>query len=384
MGDESLDGFAVGGYWTKMSVGNRVPLSIPTVLSHSWLPAFSLEFSARPFRFSDTWAAFPLVPVSRRQEVLQVMQHAFEIAQRLQQNMESVMLGKSESIRNIVLTLLAGEHLLLEDVPGVGKTLAAKALAGSLKSSFHRVQFTPDLLPSDITGSSIFRNDTAEFEFVPGPVFANVVLADEINRAPPRTQSALLEAMSDQQVSVDGKTYQLPNPFIVIATQNPFEHHGTYELPESQMDRFLMRTSIGYPAAEMEREVLHSHRQGEPVDSIQSVVEINDVLQAQASVRTVKFDDSLEDYLLEIVQRTRTDSAFAVGVSTRAAISFYRGCQARAVTENRDYVTPDDIKTLAIPVLAHRVLLDDYLGKDRRRAAEATLADVVASIAVPV
>ncbi|QDT59127.1 ATPase RavA [Stieleria bergensis] len=313
-----------------------------------------------------------------------MMQHAFEIAQRLQQNMESVMLGKSESIRNIVLTLLAGEHLLLEDVPGVGKTLAAKALAGSLKSSFHRVQFTPDLLPSDITGSSIFRNDTAEFEFVPGPVFANVVLADEINRAPPRTQSALLEAMSDQQVSVDGKTYPLPSPFIVIATQNPFEHHGTYELPESQMDRFLMRTSVGYPAAEMEREVLHSHRQGEPVDSIQSVVEIADVLQAQASVRTVKFDVSLEDYLLQIVQRTRTDSAFAVGVSTRAAISFYRGCQARAVTENRDYVTPDDIKTLAIPVLAHRVLLDDYLGKDRRRAAEATLADVVASIAVPV
>ncbi|OYP38552.1 MULTISPECIES: AAA family ATPase [Rhodopirellula] len=298
--------------------------------------------------------------------------------------MESVMLGKSEAIRSIVLTLLAGEHLLLEDVPGVGKTLAAKALAGSIDTDFNRIQFTPDLLPSDITGSSIYRSDEKKFQFTPGPIFANVVLADEINRAPPRTQSALLEAMSDGQVSVDGKTYELPKPFIVVATQNPYEFEGTYVLPESQMDRFLMRTSIGYPEPESERKVLQSHRDGEPVDSIKNVVGTDDILQAQAAVRRVRFDESLEDYLLQIVHATRTSGDFRLGVSTRAALSFYRGCQARAITENRDYVIPDDIKSLATSVLSHRVLVDDFASQSSRQVVEDLITRLLQSIPVPV
>ncbi|MFU7561585.1 AAA family ATPase [Stieleria sp. JC731] len=298
--------------------------------------------------------------------------------------MESVMLGKSEAIRSIVLTLLAGEHLLLEDVPGVGKTLAAKALAGSIDTEFSRIQFTPDLLPSDITGSSIYRSDEQDFQFTRGPIFANVVLADEINRAPPRTQSALLEAMSDGQVSVDGKTYDLPRPFIVVATQNPYEFEGTYILPESQMDRFLMRTSIGYPAPESERRVLQSHRDGEPVDSIHSVVSADEVLNAQAAVRSVRFDESLEEYLLKIVHATRTDGGFRLGVSTRAALSFYRGCQARAVTEQRDFVIPDDIKALAVSTLSHRVLVDDFASQASRHVVEDLIGDLLKSIPVPV
>ncbi|MCD0460106.1 AAA family ATPase [Roseiconus lacunae] len=298
--------------------------------------------------------------------------------------MESVMLGKSEAIRSIVLTLLAGEHLLLEDVPGVGKTLAAKALAGSIDTEFNRIQFTPDLLPSDITGSSIYRSDDQKFQFTPGPIFANVVLADEINRAPPRTQSALLEAMSDGQVSVDGKTYVLPQPFIVVATQNPYEFEGTYILPESQMDRFLMRTSVGYPEPEHERRVLQSHRDGEPVDSIHSVVTADDVLKAQSAVRQVRFDESLQDYLLKIVVATRTSADFRLGVSTRAALSFYRGCQARAVTEQRDFVIPDDIKALAVSTLSHRVQLDDFATQSSRLVVEEMITQLLETIPVPV
>ena len=313
-----------------------------------------------------------------------MMQHAYETARRLRENMGSVILGKSEAVRSIVLTLLAGEHLLLEDVPGVGKTLAAKALAGSIDTKFSRIQFTPDLLPSDITGSSIYRTDTQEFQFTRGPIFANVVLADEINRAPPRTQSALLEAMSDRQVSVDGKTYPLPQPFIVVATQNPFEFEGTYVLPESQMDRFLMRTSIGYPARESERMVMESHRDGEPVDSIRSVVTSEEVLQAQAAVRSVRVDDTLQDYLLEIVSMTRSTDAFRLGVSTRAALSFYRGCQARAVTEQRDFITPDDVKALAVTTLSHRVLVDDFAASSGRENAEDLMAELLRTIPVPI
>ena len=312
-----------------------------------------------------------------------MFQQAYETARRLQENMESVVLGKSDVIRSVVVTLLAGEHLLLEDVPGVGKTLAAKALAASIDSSFSRIQFTPDLLPSDITGSSIYRSDAQEFHFTRGPIFASVVLADEINRAPPRTQSALLEAMSDDQVSVDGTTYPLPAPFMVVATQNPFEFEGTYVLPESQMDRFLMRINIGYPAPESERRVLESHRDGEPVESIKAVVSAEDVVAAQAAVRSVRFDDSLQDYLLEIVGETRRSDRFRLGVSTRAALSFYRACQARAITEQREFVTPDDVKQLAVATLAHRVLVDDF-GDATRETAEERMSEVLSSIPVPV
>lgn len=299
-------------------------------------------------------------------------------------NIERVVLGKPELVRSLVVAMLAGDHVLLEDVPGVGKTLAAKALARSLDGAFNRLQFTPDLLPSDITGSMIYRSDTREFEFSRGPVFANVVLADEINRAPPRTQSALLEAMSEGQVSVEGTTYPLPKPFIVVATQNPFEFDGTYTLPESQMDRFLMRTSIGYPTREVERDVLRTHRLGEPVNQLQPVVSIEDVCHAQECVRQIRFDPTLVEYLLEIVDSTRRASGIQVGVSTRGALSYYRGCQARAVTEGRDYVTPDDVKSLAVPVLAHRIVPESVLGVTTRGQVEKRIRDLVEQLAVPV
>ncbi|MAI34709.1 MAG: ATPase [Rhodopirellula sp.] len=298
--------------------------------------------------------------------------------------MESVVLGKPEIVQLLVTCLLAGEHVLLEDVPGVGKTLAAKAMAQSIEGYFARLQFTPDLLPSDITGSVIYRSDTREFEFSPGPIFANVVLADEINRAPPRTQSALLEAMSEGKVSVDGSTHELPQPFIVVATQNPFEYEGTYTLPESQLDRFLLRTSIGYPKRDIERTVLQTHRDGEPVDQLKPVVTTDALLAAQLTSREVKFDETLVDYLLNIVEATRQHDGFQVGVSTRGALSFYRGCQARAITEGRDYVTPDDVKVLTIPCLAHRVLPRGIFQGANRSEVEAELSDVIQQIPVPV
>lgn len=311
-------------------------------------------------------------------------QHAFETARKLQQNIERVVLGKSEVIRSLVVALLAGEHVLLEDVPGVGKTLAAKALARSIEGRFTRLQFTPDLLPTDITGSMIYRTDVRQFEFSPGPVFAHVLLADEINRAPPRTQSALLEAMSEGQVSIDGTTHPLPRPFIVVATQNPYEFEGTYALPESQMDRFLLRTAIGYPDREVERQVMLSHRTGEPVDQLQAVVTTDEILHAQRAVREVRFDAELVEYLLDVVDSTRTEEGFRVGVSTRGALSFYRGCQARAVTASRDFVIPDDVKTLAIPILSHRIVAEGVFQGGDRRSVEEQLRQMIEHIAVPI
>ena len=311
-------------------------------------------------------------------------QDAFETSRLLRENIERVVLGKPKVVQLLVTCLLAGDHVLLEDVPGVGKTLAAKAMAQSIEGCFARLQFTPDLLPSDITGSAIYRSDTREFEFSPGPIFANVVLADEVNRAPPRTQSALLEAMSESRVSVDGTTHELPKPFIVVATQNPFEYEGTYSLPESQLDRFLLRTSIGYPERDIERQVLLTHRNGEPVDELKSVVSTEALLSAQQTAREVKFEDSLTEYLLNIVEATRDHEGFQVGVSTRGALSYYRGCQARAITESRDYVTPDDIKVLAVPCLAHRVLPRGIFQGANRSEVEAELSDVVQQISVPV
>ncbi|MEM8670237.1 MAG: AAA family ATPase [Planctomycetota bacterium] len=298
--------------------------------------------------------------------------------------MEKVVLGKPEVVQLLAIALLAGEHVLLEDVPGVGKTLAAKALAQSIEGSFARLQFTPDLLPSDITGSVIYRTDTREFEFSAGPVFHNVVLADEINRAPPRTQSALLEAMSEGRVSVDGVTHPLPQPFIVVATQNPFEFEGTYSLPESQLDRFLLRTSIGYADRKIEQQVLLTHRAGEPVDDLKPVVSVDSIQKAQEIVREIRFDESLVDYLMEIVDSTRNHDGFQVGVSTRGALSFYRGCQARAVTESRDYVIPDDVKNMAVPALAHRVLPEGIFQGANREAVETQVADLVEQIPIPV
>jgi MoxR-like ATPase len=301
----------------------------------------------------------------------------------LQRNMRSVVLGKPEVVRKCLVALLAGEHVLLEDVPGVGKTLVGKALAKSLSGDFCRLQFTPDLLPSDIVGSSLFNSKTSEFEYKRGPIFANVVLADEINRAPPRTQSALLEAMSDSQVSVDGVTYNLPRPFIVIATQNPFEFEGTYALPESQLDRFLLRISMGYPDREAERQVLASHREGEPVEQLKPVLSCAQVVTLQNAVRQVAVEASIYDYLLDIVEITRKCEELHVGVSTRGALSLYRAAQASALIDGRNFVVPDDIKQLTSSVLAHRVVTKGYIQGDSRGAAESIIERLVAEVPVP-
>lgn len=308
--------------------------------------------------------------------------HTNPVLERLERNIESVVLGKRDVVRRILVALLAGEHLLLEDVPGVGKTLLAKAIAKSIAGKFTRVQFTPDLLPSDIIGSSIYHE--GEFKFSPGPIFANVVLGDEINRAPPRTQSALLEAMSERQASVDGKSYPLPDPFLVIATQNPFEFEGTYVLPESQLDRFIMRIDVGYPARDAERNILRSHQQGEPVDGLESVVSVADVKGLQQQVRQVTLDDAMVDYLQDIVEQTRQSNEIQVGVSTRGALAYYRASQALAFLSGRGYVVPDDIKSLAIPVLSHRVLPRGFTAGSEKATVESIIERCLRNVSVPV
>ena len=302
----------------------------------------------------------------------------------LRANIELAVLGKSDVVKLVVAAIMAGEHILLEDVPGVGKTLIAKALARSINGKFTRLQFTPDLLPSDITGSSIYNSSTGQFTFNAGPIFANVVLADEVNRAPPRTQSALLEAMGEGQVSVDGETHFLPDPMLVIATQNPFEFEGTYLLPESQLDRFLLRITVGYPSREHELRLLSSHRVGEPVDELGPVIEPSRIRELQKIVRGVNVEESLVNYLLDIIHATRDSDAVQVGVSTRGALAYYRAAQALATVENREHVIPDDIKRLAIPVLAHRIVPRGILPGADRSASEEVVRQLLASIAVPV
>jgi MoxR-like ATPase len=303
---------------------------------------------------------------------------------QLEQNMGRVVLGKPDVVRWCLVALLSGEHVLLEDVPGVGKTLVAKALARSVAGDFCRLQFTPDLLPSDILGSSVYDNKQSLFVFHRGPIFANIVLADEINRAPPRTQSALLEAMSEGQVSVDGQTLPLPQPFLVIATQNPFEYEGTYALPESQLDRFLLRLSMGYPSREDERRVLTTHRHGEPVQELQPIIEREQVVVLQEAVRNIAVDGAISDYLLGIVERTRQSEDLRVGVSTRGALSLYRASQALALIEGREFVIPDDVKRLAPLVLSHRVLLKGYFRTGQREAADAIISRLVEQTPVPI
>jgi MoxR-like ATPase len=302
---------------------------------------------------------------------------------RLVDNVGLVVLGKPEVIKLAVVALLAEGHVLIEDVPGVGKTLLARALAASIDSSFRRLQFTPDLLPSDILGSSVYHASTGEFVFKKGPIFANVILADEINRTTPRTQSALLEAMSDRQVSVEGKTYPLAPPFIVLATQNPYEFEGTYVLPESQLDRFMIRIKMGYPIRAEERRVLSSHRTGVPVDGLRPVLSSDDVQLLQQAVRNVRVDDSITDYLLDIVHATRRAEDLHVGVSTRGALTLYRAAQSLALVSGRPYVVPDDVKTLTVPVLAHRVLGKSFLQAGEFGAAEAVIRDLVDRVRIP-
>jgi MoxR-like ATPase len=300
----------------------------------------------------------------------------------LRDNIAGVFLGKPEVIQLTLVALLADGHLLLEDVPGVGKTLLAKAVSRSLACSFHRVQFTPDLLPGDLIGTSVFHQSTGQFVFQPGPLFSQVVLADEINRATPRTQSALLEAMSERQITVDGQTRPLGPPFLVLATQNPYEFEGTYPLPESQLDRFLLRLKVGYPDLEAERAILTQHRAGEPVDTLQPVLGPTDVVALQTFTRSVKVEPPVADYVLELVHGTRKHPDIRLGASTRAALSLYRAAQALAAVHGRDYATPDDVKALAEPVLAHRLLTKawDQGGRDD---AGPIVRDLVAKTAVP-
>jgi len=302
---------------------------------------------------------------------------------QLEANIARAVFGKDDVVRLCVVALLAGEHVLLEDVPGVGKTLIGKALAKSVSGTFRRIQFVPDLLPADITGSSLYDTKRQEFVFTPGPIFANVVLADEINRTTPRTQSALLEAMSERQVSVDGHSTRLTQPFMVIATQNPLEFEGTYPLPESQLDRFLLRISVGYPDRVHELEVLASHREGEPVDRLEPVLSCDQIIELQEAVRRVKVDPSIDDYLLEVVHATRRSEDLHVGVSIRGALSLYRASQASALVEGRDFVVPDDVKRLAVHVLSHRVITKGYLQGSQREAIEALIQRLVEEVPVP-
>jgi MoxR-like ATPase len=273
------------------------------------------------------------------------------------ETVETAIVGKRQTIQSAFAILLTNGHLLIEDIPGVGKTTLAKALAKTIGCDFKRVQFTPDMLPSDITGTSIFNQKAGEFEFRPGPVFANIVLADEINRSTPKTQAALLECMEERQVTVDGITYRLPSPFFVIATQNNIEMSGTYPLPEAQLDRFAARLSIGYPGRSDEMKILENQMRSRPVDSIQPVMSAEEVVQLQRAVRDIHIDTSLRQYILEIVTATRSHPAIALGASPRGSLALLYASQALAAVTGREYVTPDDIKAMAVPVLAHRIIV---------------------------
>lgn len=301
-------------------------------------------------------------------------------------NIESVFQGKSQVVQAVVTALVAEGHVLLEDVPGVGKTTLARAIAHSLGAKFQRIQFTSDLLPTDILGLTLFNKEKGDFEFRPGPIFAHVVLADEINRTSPRTQSALLEAMAEKQVSLDDRTYPLPSPFMVLATQNPLEYHGTYPLPESQLDRFLVRLSIGYPSPEVERALLLQRQQAEPVDALQPVLSLMELREIQSAVDQVYLDGSLADYLLQVVQATRVSKLLRAGVSTRGALALARAARAQALVKGRSFCLPEDLQALFVPVLTHRVSLagSGEMAGNRQQEAEAVIRDIVSTIEPPV
>jgi MoxR-like ATPase len=296
-----------------------------------------------------------------------------------------VIKGKPEAVRLAIVTLIAGGHLLVEDVPGVGKTTLAHALARALDCNFQRVQFTSDLLPSDVIGLSVYNQHSGVFEWKPGPIFANVVLADEINRTTPKTQSALLEAMGEGQVTVEGVTHTLPAPFMVVATQNPIEHHGTYPLPESQLDRFMLRLRIGYPAESAEKQILRDREYQDPLDELQPVMSGVEILELQQSVSAVSVDDALVEYLMRIVAATRDSEMLDLGVSPRGTLALFRAAQALALTEERSYCIPDDIKRLVLPVFAHRILVSSRFSSSLRRSeeAEAVLKEIIKTVSVP-
>ena len=303
----------------------------------------------------------------------------------LQRAIERVIRGKPEAVRLAIVTLLAGGHLLIEDVPGVGKTTLAHALSRALDCTFQRIQFTSDLLPSDVIGLSVYNQMESLFEWKPGPIFANVILADEINRTTPKTQSALLEAMAEGHVTVEGVTHPLPNPFMVLATQNPIEHHGTYPLPESQLDRFMLRLRIGYPGVADEKQILRDREHAEPLDVMNAVMNASDVVELQQAVTDVSVDDAIVDYLMRIVAATRSSEMLDLGVSPRGTLALFRAAQALALTEQRSYCLPDDIKRLVVPVFAHRITVSTRYSSAMRRSeeAEAVLGEIMKTISVP-
>ena len=307
-----------------------------------------------------------------------------ETGEKVEANVERVIVGKSQEVRLTMVALLCRGHLLIEDVPGVGKTTLAQALARSVDCQFHRLQFTSDMLPSDVLGVTIYNSHSQAFEFKPGPVFTNFLLADEINRTPPKTQSALLEAMNERQVTIDSRSYPLPQPFMVMATQNPVEHHGTYPLPESQLDRFFMRLRMGYPDRESERDIVRQ-AEGALGGAVSPAVTTDEVLQLQAWVSQVKVDESLVDYMLAIVDKTRSHESLALGVSPRGAQALYRAVQALAMIEGREYAIPDDVKRLAGPVFSHRVVVNTRLALAQRTAdvSDRILEEILALVEVP-
>ncbi len=306
---------------------------------------------------------------------------AATLAASLVAEVERAVVGKTDAVRMAVITLLAGGHLLIEDIPGVGKTTLAKALAKAIGGEFRRLQFTPDLLPSDVTGTAVFNQKETEFEFRPGPVFTNVLLADEINRATPKTQSALLEAMEESHVTSDGETRPLPDPFFVVATQNSVEMTGTYPLPEAQLDRFFARISLGYPDRDSERAMLDAQRTATPLESVRTVASPAEIARAQRAVRGVHVSDAVRDYILDVVRATRSGAQFSLGASPRSTLGLMRGAQAHAAVFGGAFVRPDDVKAVAASILAHRV---QGRGDSRGPAVEDAIRALVATIPAPV
>jgi MoxR-like ATPase len=310
------------------------------------------------------------------------MQKAQEVTEKVSANVEKVIVGKHDEVQLTLLALLRQGHLLIEDVPGVGKTMLAKSIARSIGCTFRRIQFTPDMLPSDVTGVSVFNQKTREFEFRPGPVMAQIVLTDEINRATPKTQSALLECMEERQVTVDGTTYPMARPFLVLATQNPIEYEGTFPLPEAQLDRFMMRISLGYPEPEDEITMMDSQQYVHPVEEIGQVVDAEELLEAQETVKDIYIDDSVKEYIVAVVGETRKHPDVYLGASPRGSLALYKTSQARAALMGRDYVIPDDIKALAQVALAHRLIISPS-ARIKNVDPKAVVEEIIGSVPVP-
>ena len=307
---------------------------------------------------------------------------AQQLGEKIVQNVEKVMVGKTDTVQLAVIALISQGHLLIEDAPGVGKTMLARSLAKSINCSFKRIQFTPDMLPGDITGVSIYNQKTSDFEFRPGPILTQVLLADEINRATPKVQSALLEAMEERQITVDGITRQMPSPFHVLATQNPIEYEGTFPLPEAQLDRFLLRINIGYPSPSEEITIVEKQQYVHPIEQIDHVVDASDILMLQETVKEIYVDELVKQYIVDLVEATRQHPSVYLGASPRGSLALFRTAQARALLEGRDYVLPDDVKTLAVPALAHRSLLSSA-GQSTGKDSRAVISEILDNVPVP-